>query len=282
MRGKCSFGVPHMTIRRVGNKTCLLSVISVRTVLMIRLVYICVVFLLSTSQSYAEENEVLEKIVTRFGSLETVRSDKFGSTDTIKFRDKTVFHADGDFDVVSIHGYVKLKHSDVAIFSADCNGANCGSATLYFIVLTQDQKPIILPKDGFLSGDGTIKLFQKNGVAMADLGFSKGRRLFAELNSNRVIFHSNVEKNLAMNESDCRWIYDISKRDCTINGEIKLSCAQSDESSLSFAAQGGLRSQANHPGYVSSSWRDSCVSWCKGNKIEYDEFKKSVCSIEAR
>jgi len=238
-------------------------------------IVLSILLILFPTFAMAEDN--IYSLKTRFG-LVRVGHDEINEPDRLIYRGKIIFKA--KFKFLSMHGSTTNKTRDVILFGTNCGGSGCAPDDLYLLIIDAASKPLIVTANGFQSDDGTMKMFKNDGTVQIDLGFEKGRRKFAVLTSDKITLRYESVHDLPMADEDCKWLYDESAQSCPRVGEYKLPCTNANETSLSGGGGRRLSGLSNHPGYVSAEWHKSCVAWCAGEKIGYDDFKKSVCSMK--
>ncbi len=87
-----------------------------------------------------------------------------------------------------------------------------------------------------------------------------------------------------LNDEDCTQLYDVASDDCSKTfKEYKQAC---DE----FAKAGGMETSrfammlvgrlSDLPGFNKAKFNKSCLAWCRGKDVSYDQFSDAVCNIK--
>lgn len=235
--------------------------------------------ILSTSPEVSGVNEVQQ---TRFGNVLVVVVRKgSGAPDTILFNGRNVFESGASY--LGFHAKYEIGDKDVLLFGINCGGSACSPDELNFLVLGAESEPKIVTTKDFYSADGTIKPRKEKDRVVIDLGFEKGKKKIAILESGKVVMQYTAIDATPMKLEDCQWLYENSIRECIQLKELKLDCEENGRnySGGCVATMTGITALSNHPGFVSSALGDICVTACKtGKALTFEQFKRKVCSIK--
>jgi hypothetical protein len=234
-----------------------------------------ITLLASVCSAQVDEEGTTAKI--RYGMVRVVRSYEGGPPDELRFMGRKVFLSDGNY--IAIHAYFKADGFDAVLFGVNCGGSSCPPDQLYFLILRPDSSPTILTDSQLWSADGKIVPMKERGRVLIDLGFDGGRSKMVEVVGDKLIYHYSSKPRIAMAEEDCEWLFEGSEEGCALHARLASGCENADEDSLSLRVRNRLNGLSNHPGYVQSQWRESCVNWCRGKQVKYDDFRRRVCSI---
>ncbi len=223
---------------------------------------------------------------TRFGKALLVSTD-ISTDSTIMFNGKKVFEDEG---VVSMDGYFRTKDADVILVSSNPGGSGTPDTQMYFLVIHSASQVEVLTDPDFVADtpntDELKKWMDKDGRIFVNLDFRGGHEMVAELNSGKLVVHAYSRKGIPLPDDLCQWLYDKGMETCQSDEAHEAGCGK-------YSRHAGIGTEysphyymtqfyyiRNQPGYNQAGLNKSCLAWCKGEDISYQQFRKTTCGTK--
>ncbi len=225
--------------------------------------------------------QVAQTQKTRFGTALLVSNDGLPPS-IIIFNGKKVFEDEGMY--VSMVGYFRTKDADVILVGSNPGGSATPDSPMSFLVIHSASQAEVLTDPDFAADtpnmDEVKKWMDKEGRIFVKLGFRDGNEMVAELNSGKLVVHAYSRKGMPLSDDLCQWLYDNGKESCISEVAHNEGCAHYANpagiySSVSDMTQ--LTYIRNQPGYNQAGFNQSCLAWCKGKDISYQQFRRTAC-----
>lgn len=221
---------------------------------------------------------------TRFGDVQLVSHDSMPA-DALMFNGQKVFEDEGMY--VEMYGYFQSKESDVILIGSNEGGSATPDTPMSFLMINSVSQVQVVSDPDFVAFSPSADLIKtsmdKDGHIFVNLGNRAGKEIVAELDSGELTIHVNSKEGAPLANDLCQWLYDNGKESCESEIAQKQGCSKyanpagiygsvSDMSQLTYIS--------NQPGYSQSGFNKSCLSWCNGKTVSYEQFRKATCSIK--
>lgn len=217
-----------------------------------------------------------DKLQTRFGKLEIVRSEQDLPPDTLLLNGKQVFRA-AEF-YLSLHYYIKQNQRDLVLLGSNCGGTGCPQNQFSFLILDEDKAPQILKNDEFYAYPDDVAIDVDGERLLLDLGFQAGQHKLAILRGESLGVELKTVPKSFLGEENCRWLYDEALLACKEYQETDTQCKAPHEGFAGYLMR-GVAAVAEHSGFTQEAFERRCEIACKSSKlVDYPTFAKEVCS----
>jgi hypothetical protein len=226
---------------------------------------------------------VLKVQKTRFGDVLLVGPDSLPA-DALMFNGKKVFEDEGMY--IGIYGYFQSKESDVILIGSNEGGSATPDTPMSFLIINSASQARVVSDPDFVAFSPSEDLIKtsmdKNGRIFVNLGNRAGKELVAELDSGKLVIHANSKEGVSLANDLCRWLYDNGMESCESELAHKQGCSKYANPAGIFSSVSDMSQLTyiqNQPGYSQSGFNKSCLSWCNGKTVSYEEFRKATCGV---
>jgi hypothetical protein len=219
----------------------------------------------------------LTRLNTQYGLVEYQKS---GSVE-IKVNGEAVYEPElndqDDFGLDNM-GDFKLRDEEAILFSSGPLHNIGVESELLFLILKHNQKPKILLAP--IEPHKVKKVRQEQDMVYVEFDDTYGLiRSPIKLVSGNIV----AEKKklaVALKADDCLNLYEIAEEYCSAIKEDCVKSANSDHGvSGSRVAMDNFNFLSSQAAFNKQKYYESCLAWCKGNKVSYEQFK-AVCNIK--
>lgn len=249
-------------------------------------------FLLLSFASFAGDTSQFDKLATSLGVVEVIRMpvlDEYGNPtedlslpDTIAVNEKKVFRSEAFY--IGLYKSFELSNGVAILFGINPGGSATPVDSLNFLLLRPNRNPVVISKDNFYSANGSIISRQNHDDVIIDLGYENKMKKSALLRDGEITIQLEPVGLIPMKDDDCRWLHEYTLGECIdAKQKYKQDCREfgKDYSGASVAVMTSITLLSNEPGFVSNALDTICINACNsGKSVDYDQFKKSVCSIK--
>ncbi|HKB60651.1 MAG TPA: tetratricopeptide repeat protein [Gallionellaceae bacterium] len=230
--------------------------------------------------------QVFSVQATRFGKALLVTTDDGLPASTIMLNGKVVFKGD-DGMYFSMSGYFRTEAADVILIGSNAGGSGTPDSPLYFLVIRSPSQTEVLTDPDFVADtpdtDGLKKWMDKKGRIFVDLGYIGGDKKVAELDSGKLTVHIYSEKGKPLSDDLCQWVYEKGMESCKSQLAHEQGCEEYSNPAGVFSSHSDMTQLtyiSNQPGYNQAGFNQSCLAWCNGKGVSYQQFSKTTCGAK--
>lgn len=227
--------------------------------------------------SACDDLKTHEKLKTRLGTVEVVRSVDSGDTSIAV--GTWIFHADDPY----IKLYESFNTSDgvAVLFGSNPGGSATPVDHLYFLLLQSNKEPLVVTDENFFSASCSTQLRSQNGSAFINLGLESGKKKTAILRSGKLQITTKSASASTMSAKSCAELYRVTAEDCIESPTPTASqCEKNDQDYMgnSVSAMTEITILSNQSGFNAAALAKVCIKQCQtGQAMSWRDFSRSVC-----
>lgn len=245
---------------------------------------ICLLF---TTPAFAETTNFLDlkwisvgdsqtEADSRFGALRVKKSKESTSPNEVWLDEKIIYKGD-DYTYSSIYKVFQRSDADVALIGYNCGGSGCVTEGLSLVILKKDAEPKLIDDPFLESYANEIKFYQAGDILHFSLGYQEAKLKVATLTGERLKTQFIPVPPQALNEADCKWLYDAL--DACIRAREEDSACSAPIATFTGVYMRGVSAVADYPGYNQAGFDAHCQQACQTGKMpDYASFGVAACS----
>jgi hypothetical protein len=236
------------------------------------------------STDNAADGDVVS-INTKYGLVEYQKNDS-----SISVNGETVYD-EANTDVMAERGNFQLSNEEVILFEGGSTGSGTLDGETFFLILKPDHSPAIVKTPISSHGNEVKRAWQVNEVIYVDFNVGSYDKIKPPLKlvSDKVVVTEStpapyVKNGPRLKDDDCSSLYGISKESCSnIRAQYNKSCVKTANASAgmigsNLADMGNFKYLSGLLGFNETEFNRSCLAWCKGGDVSFEQFSKSVCN----
>lgn len=229
-----------------------------------------------TSSEQASGSDSMVKLRNGTLTLEKSRAD-IDVLDSITLDQQVIVKRDSE-QLYFLNDFTHGEQ-DIVVFGSRCEGTACATEHYSILVLEKDKQPMLIEHEDLYAYPNDIKVEQVADGLTLDLGFSQGKKRYADLRGDSLSFRLEKAEETKLRDDRCEWLYHDGLGAC-VNAKASVASCENPQVEFVGYLMRGLQAIAEQPGFIKSHFDTRCIEACKqGDRGDYESFSKAVCSF---